>query len=194
MPKTEKQKEAQRLYREEVRRRKLADGKMKNVESRVVTKEFGLRLIITTFNKYDVDTIDLDGTINCEGGKYNGSVLRSVDYELKLLIRDWVLNRQDDFYKNYIAVIDVQDKYNQDRNWNYIKYVPKNKHIKFEITLKLKKQLPWKEVVNVVKGHISHYLYDGIVRTIESNGLALKDFKGHNLKSGIPVASEPQTS
>ncbi len=181
MPRTEKQRETAKRYREALREIKLAEGKMRNIESRVVLKGYGFRVVVSTFNKYDVDTVNLDGTINCEGGDYNGSVLRSVDLELRRLIREWVNKHSDHWFNRYIAIVDALDNYNKERRYNYIKYVPKNKHIKIDITLKQKNNLPWKEVVSVVSEDLRD-LYDGIVETIESNGLALKNFKGYNSK------------
>lgn len=182
MSHTEKDKETAKQYREARRQEKLAKGLMKNLESSVVVKGYGFRVVVSTFNRYDVDTINIDGTINCEGGTYNGSVLRSVDYELKRLINKWVNSHTDHWYNKYIAVVDALDNYNKERRYNYIKYVPKNKHIKVDITLKQKNNLPWKEVVSVVTDDLRD-LYDGIVGVVEDNGLTLKDFKGHNLKN-----------
>ena len=185
MPKTEEQREAAKRYRETKRELKLAEGKMKNLESKVVMKGYGFRIVVSTFNKYDVDTVNIDGTINCEGGTYDGSVLRSVDLDLRRLIRDWVGRHPDHWFNRYIAIVDALDNYNKERRYNYIKYVPKNKHIKLDITLKLKNNLPWKEVVSVVSEDLRD-LYDGIVETIEGNGLTLKDFKGYNNKGVEP--------
>lgn len=193
MPITEKQREANRKYLETQRKQKLAEGKMKNLESRVVLKEFGLRVIVSTFNKYEVSTINLEGTVNCEGGTYDGETLRMIEFELKRLFNKWVFGGQTDYYTKYIAIIDVQDDYNKTHNWNYIKYVPKSKHIKFDITLKVNGTPSWKDTVEVATKHIRQ-LYGEIVKVIEGAGLKLKDFKGHNLKSGVAKTTEPETS
>ena len=186
----EEKKDRQHQWHIQERIRKYG-GNPPPIESKSVVKLFGLRVIIGTFDKHNPTTIYYSGTINCEGGTYDGEQLRKVGLELKKVFDSWIKS-QTVYETYYIRLVDVQDDYNKERNWNYIKYVPKNKHLKFELTVKHKKQLPWKEVVEVAKNQVM-LLYPEIKNVIDGNSMKLKDFKGHNLKSGVAETAEPET-
>lgn len=162
----------------------------KQIETNKTYKLFGLRVIVGTFDKHNPTTLYFAGTINCEGFLYDGDLLRKVGIELKQVFDSWI-KKQEDYDRQYIRIVDMQDDWNKAHSWNHITYHPKNKHIKFDLTLKLKKRQPWKEAAENARNNIDMF-YPDIVEVIGRNGMILKDFKGNTLESRISDASQPQ--
>lgn len=159
----------------------------KKIESREVVKMFGLRVIIGTFDKHNPDTIYYDGTINCEGNSdgVDKNKLRVLNGELRRVFDEW-LHTQSVYYTQYIMVVNTLDTDSR--------YKPKNKHIKFDITVKHLKPHRWGEAVDIAKAELTG-LYPKIVNMVNSHGLILRNEEGHNLRKSVsPVTAEPESS
>lgn len=176
----ELRREYNRRYREAHRK-----SNPKKIESKVVVKMYGLRVIVGTFDKHRPDTIYYEGTINCDGTGLDAKKLRVINGELRQVFDDWI-DTQDVYQRYYIKVVDTLDT--DDR------YKPKNKHIKFDLTVKHLKPHRWDEAIELARSQIM-CLYNKIAEVVVRNGMVLLDNPGHNSRKVVsPVATEPETS
>lgn len=166
-------KRAYGLRRREQMRTERNGGIYKPIWTRFIVKMYGLRVIVGSFDKHNPVTLYYEGTVNCEGTN-DYRALKKVEDRLKELFDKWILE-QEDYEQKYIRV------FNSNYNCERTKYVGKNKHISFEITLKQKQLRPWSEAADAAKRNLTN-LYDRIVKAVEDSGLVLKDFPGHNKK------------
>ena len=177
---TEEEKKKKREKYNENRRLTRRSGGAKKICGKVVVRMFGLRVIVGTFDKHNPRSIYLDGTINCEGTN-DIDALGCVETELGEVFKEWVKNQ--DFYDRKRNIRIIKALIENDRR----RYVGVNKHIKFDVTLIQNRTPNWKESVEIARKNIVA-LYANIVKTIEKNGLVLKDFAGHHTttSSGKP--------